>query len=181
MTMGLRVAVAAASVLLVAGCASPAPAPITEEQELAFRAQLEDDAWRNSGLPDSDRPDIPRAEPVSLEVYFEEFSGCLTQRTQGEGAPLANYICQRSYQLSTNDYGYFSAQQRDGLYDYFQQTVVPCLVTHGYDVGYPPPRDTESSEPGYLQWSPYWTLTGTAVAGPGDPETTCPQFPSWAQ
>lgn len=81
--------------------------------------------------------------------------------------------------LSPNEAGYFSTAQLDYLYDYYQDTLVPCLQLQGLDVGFAPSRSEFASVAGWVSWDPYSEL-GAAVPPSRSAEirSRCPGYPA---
>lgn len=86
--------------------------------------------------------------------------------------------CEVEVQLSANEGGYFSAAQLDYVYDYFQDSLVPCLQLQGLDVGFAPSRADFATSAGWIQWDPYSEL-GAAVPPSRSAEirARCPEYP----
>lgn len=86
--------------------------------------------------------------------------------------------CESAVMLDPNAGGYFSSAQLDYLYDYFQDSLVPCLQLQGLDVGYAPSRAEFATAAGWIQWDPYSEL-GAAVPPSRSAEIheRCPDYP----
>jgi hypothetical protein len=86
--------------------------------------------------------------------------------------------CEARPLLDANAGGYFSAAQLDYVYDYFQDSLVPCLQTQGLDVGVAPSRAEFAGSAGWIRWDPYSEL-GAAVPPSRSAEIRerCPEYP----
>lgn len=86
--------------------------------------------------------------------------------------------CEAGVIVDPNAGGYFSAAQLDYVYDYFQDSLVPCLQLQGLNVGYAPSRAEFATAAGWIMWDPYSEL-GAAVPPSRSEEirSRCPEYP----
>ena len=134
--------------------------------------------WNVTGLDDGP-PDMPRGDYVSPAEFEAEFPNCLLDAQVSGNGEFAEYTCYKRLPLSPADQGYFSGDERLALYDYFQNTLVPCMELHGIDVMDAPRRAAVADGPGFLEWHPFWT---TAIPEPSliAIEGSCARLPDWA-
>jgi hypothetical protein len=171
---GWVVLLAAAGLCALSGCVSVLHAPregftTAELDELV--AEAADERWGYLDLTDEQRPDPIAYQVVPIEDWSAYYSACMTDEgfpeiVQGpnpylgaDGTPivalrLADYTCQTRFYVSPSDYGYLSAAQSAYAYDYFTQSLIPCLVLHGITVTDPPSRESFIQANG--TWNPYW-------------------------
>jgi hypothetical protein len=98
------------------------------------------------------------------------------QSTDGQ---LALYICVSQFPVEPSAFGIFSRDQLDYLYDYYQQSLIPCLAASGHDVIDIPVRaEFLRRDPAQLYaWSPYGELTGLSPKLLTSLAERCPEFP----
>jgi hypothetical protein len=68
-----------------------------------------------------------------------------------------------------------NSAQAEYAYDYFQQTLIPCLALRGIEVRDAPTRETYFAEFGW--WNPYWSIDPKLLNGSladRDLLTACP-------
>ncbi len=75
---------------------------------------------------------------------------------QTDDERIASYLCNMSYTIDYSEYGYYNEAQKDYLYDYYEQVLVPCLVTHGVHLFNAPSREKFQTEDG--GWIPYFSV-----------------------
>ena len=175
----------AAIVLSVTGCVSvrEVPPPISDADVQAHLQERVDAAWRNTGLEGT--VERPEADPASyaedyrLRLNDQNFHNCMQDAgitqwgtqdrdggplfTSGSGGvpspeeQLTFYTC---YAASPTDFVWvqFSEAELDYLYDYYQEWVVPCLLSEGYAIALAPTRDQFTPE---SLWLPYYWVTDT--------------------
>jgi hypothetical protein len=86
--------------------------------------------------------------------------------------------CENGVLLEPNEGGYFSAAQLDYLYDYFQDSLVPCLQLQGLEVGFAPSRSEFASSAGWIRWDPYSELGATLPPSrSAEIRSRCPEYP----
>jgi len=182
------VAVIAASIVLLSGCAEPRRAPPSglSAQELAeYNDYIGQRLWQSTGLPDSLRPEVT-AEFVEPEEWTERLGSCgdrwETVTSVGEQAAIiTEYRCRMSYQLTPGVLSLLNTAQLDYLYDYYQDTLVPCLRIRGVEVPEVLSRE-EAVDVGRFSaypWNPYSEMSDATRDGVRDSTTwaACPPFP----
>ncbi len=190
-------AVGAATVLLVSGCA-PAAAPegLSGDQLDQWTAINRDALWLNTGLPASERPEVSVLQFVSRSDLNAYYTQCMDElgpsglgfNASGDGftieddtdrdeLAIVNYRCLSYYVIDPLDQGYYSTAQLDATYDYFAQWLVPCLAGEGYAIDSAPSRVSIASNPGYLIWNPYQEIPPIAVTQ--ELFAKCAPFPSY--
>jgi hypothetical protein len=86
--------------------------------------------------------------------------------------------CESGLVLDPNDGGYFSAAQLDYVYDYFQDSLVPCLQLQGLDVGFAPSRAEFAASSGWIVWNPYSELAADLPPSrSAEIRERCPELP----
>ena len=163
--------VALVALLALCGCtAVAAPEPgLSDAERKLFQREASDDWWNVSGLPDDVRPAAVPVTVVGAEEWPTLFVGCMNDlgfdnyrvRTgqvviseyhgiDRDAATLAHYTCRVAY---WTDAGRYNADQMDYLYDYYEQTLVPCLTVHDVElIDSPNRRDFVA---GFGRWNPY--------------------------
>lgn len=193
--MGARsAAVIAAGVvasILLAGCAESRSAPaggLSSDELAAYRDYVGGQMWDLTGLPAELRPEV-QPQIVGVEQWSSALGACEHLAHQGEASGaspqdivVSEYQCRMKYQLSGADLGLLNEAQLDYLYDYYQDTLVPCLLTRGVDLPVVLTRDeaVDVGRFGALPWNPYSEIARFDVgildeAGILD---ACPAFPS---
>jgi hypothetical protein len=174
---GWRGAAAAASILLLVGCApKPLPPGPTAADIERYYGRAADDLWESFDLPDDVvRPVVPRAGAVpglewvptvvtcmrdaGYDNYSSEGGGLVSTGT-ADGPPLgerlALYTCQTRFPYAAEPEQLFTVAQRDYIYDYYVEFLVPCLEFRGNTVAEAPSRADFLSRSGF--WSPYYEI-----------------------
>jgi hypothetical protein len=167
--------------LALYGCTpQPRPEPLTPAQIDAFERELDDAMWLATGLEDSLRPSGGRADYVSLNKFDQAMPACMADATSDPRyEALRYYLCQRRYPLSPSAQGFFSSAELEAIYDYYQDSLVPCLEIRGVHISSAPSRWDTGGEPGYVPWNPYWTLRQDGIEF-SHVEDDCPALPGWA-
>jgi hypothetical protein len=172
------VVAAAASLCLLAGCATTAlPAgPTDAEREAAISAEL-DRQWELTGLDERyPRPARIDQELVSADVWNTSLGSCLDslglegfsyEETRGlvrydggradPGQLLDWYECLAKYPSVL----VLSADQLEYIHHYYTSWLVPCLGFRGYEVAEVPAASDLMMSGGFTSqvWSPYSTVT----------------------
>ena len=182
----------AASVLLLAGCATatPIPAGLTDDEAKAIVAQQ-----LGGSRFDNDMPPVPviaftspdnwastqvtclRAEGINVE----EISGGYAVRGDDEtadGVGRAQFTCDSQYPVDPRLQGYMSDAQADYVYDYLTERVAPCLELLGYPVvpSAPDHASFVNALPTAL-WTPYLAIKATPAEW-ATINAKCPPIPS---
>jgi hypothetical protein len=107
-------------------------------------------------------------------------SGTTVAVEQSDAGQLALYICVSQYPLDPSTFGLFSAAQLEYLYDYFHESLIPCLESSGFEITDVPDRaDFLRREPAQLYaWSPYQTLHGISPRTLAKLTRRCPEYPN---
>ena len=180
---------AASLAVLLAGCSAHEPPPSYTEDELEqYFEQRLDAAWLNTGLSDEmERPGLDgRIVDRFSRDNFYSLSTCMSDTVflsswtmdEVDGGPvftdevgepldpddqLAAFLCFDAFPVSNTFRNIMlTDEQRDYLYDYYIQWVVPCLTLNGYELNddYIPDRARFMGAAG--DWSPYYAI----VSGP---------------
>ena len=157
------VAVAAAAVILLTGCASPAapPAGITPAQRSAATKANLAERW---ALIDGQNPalEAPKVAIVRYTNYLDApttIAACLRRagypkvivtksndvvdpaliQPEAYSFDVAKYVCEAKYPQDPLELGYLSDAQEAFLYTYWQDNTVPCLRAQGLTVHDLPP------------------------------------------
>lgn len=184
------VAAAVATTLLLSGCAEARVAPLSglSEAELArYQDYSGAKMWEFMGLPENERPDV-EIEYVGVEEWSEALATCSDVRDSAEEAGATpqvaitgEYRCRMRYQLRAGDLGLLNEAQLEYLYDYYQDTLVPCLRVHGVEVREVLTRSqaVDIGRFGAYPWNPYGDMSRFTRDDPGDRTiwSECPAFP----
>jgi hypothetical protein len=149
------VAVAAAAVILLTGCATPAapPAGITPAQRSAATKANLAERW---ALIDGQNPalEAPKVAIVRYTNYLDApttIAACLRRagypkvivtvsndvvdpaliQPEAYSFDVAKYVCEAKYPQDPLELGYLSDAQQKYLYEYWSDETVPCLRAHG--------------------------------------------------
>jgi hypothetical protein len=170
--------------LTLAGCA---PAPVTEpltglsDEEEQLYAQSY--ALRWSGIEVGDAPSVDVVAYIPSAGWGTAVSGCMnaagyadyTATPGGMTYPARNdadeeralYTCIGRYPVQADFSSYANKAQLEYLYDYFRDSLIPCLAAEGYVVpGQAPTREQFSEFTVQPRWNPYnalLTMPTTAV------------------
>ncbi len=207
--MRLTAVLIAGGALLLAGCAvAPAPLPPqpTDGDWAALTQQRLDYLWQQTGIEDARRPAVhanPAAHPWEATIAFTEcmrdrglpgyavLDGAVTTTPFSAALPaeerLAWYTCYAENPRTSEIEALRSRAQFDYLYDYYRDSLVPCLERFGARLAEVPTRDQFSLELPVgsvffmipAQWSPYDEVAEWAA---GHPELAraCPALPRGA-
>jgi len=166
--------VALAVLLALTGCSAVAmPEPgLSEAEREIVQQQTRDNYWAVTGLPDEQRPAATPMTVVPSEEWPTRFVECMNAQgfanyaVAGDGystytiesedptvEALASYVCSTSF---WTDYGWFNTAQLDYLYDYYEQTLVPCLAVHNAQIWGAPSREKFYAQGG--GWHPYFNF-----------------------
>ena len=189
-TMGLAVGMVAAAtsmVLLLTGCADGRKAPpsgVTETELNSYRDLIDEQTWLYSGLAaDYAKPDVERVV-LDVSEYSEALQTCeqpIELIADTEQALLAEYTCRAQYQLAAGDLALLNGAQLNYLYDFYQDTLIPCLGVHGITLEDVPSREevVDVARFGSYPWHPFDQLFdyGIGMAAPPSLTAACPPFP----
>jgi hypothetical protein len=187
--------------LLLTGCTAAQPPRPVGEDFAAILAERADAVWQLTSLSDSSRPAVQLGQAHDQFTAASLFSSCMASRgwphyfarVNGYGyraVQLAEtaeeridwYECFAAYPVDS-EYTMQSAAQFDLVYDYFKDTLIPCLHAQGYSVTDAPSRlQFRTTWDGWgdplfpFVWNPYYDLERIAT----DPEALqrqCPPTP----
>ena len=182
----------AASVLLLAGCATatPIPAGLTDDEAKAIVAQQ-----LGGSRFDRDMPPVPVIAFTTMDswssmqvtclraagINAEEISGGYSVRGEryvGADFELAQFTCDSQYPVDPRLQGYLSDAQADYVYDYLTERVAPCLELLGYPVvpSAPDHASFVDALPTAL-WTPYLAIKATPAEW-ATINAKCPPIPS---
>lgn len=169
-------------VLLLAGCATAQPEPLTglTEAEQAEYAQSFALQWSGIQLDDPPRVDVVAYVPAA--DWGAAVSGCMNaagydayvdtgdgfffpgRSDADEAQNLALYTCIGEYPVRSDYSAYANHAQLEFLYDYFQDSLIPCIESSGYDVpNTAPARDEFVAYTVAPKWNPYKVMTERAT------------------
>ncbi len=178
----MKIAVALLSVLALAGCvAAPPPGP-SDSDLAAFNEHLLDETWARTGLADTaERPDVSDGAALDEGEWSDALADCMvdggitsfgtsyspdlgfsyipadgTTEVAAEDK-LLFYACVARHPMVPG--GYFEAltdEQLDYVYDYYQTTLVPCMILNGFAPTAAPSRVEFHAIAG--QWNPYYAV-----------------------
>lgn len=197
------VALAAASVVLLSGCVPTTSAPPggSAEENLALVREVQLDAqWTNLDLPAEQRPADVGYEVVAIDEWAERVAACMTAKGYrnfearggnlqiGKSATFSEEVseaidffeCRSAFQRELSIASGINAEQREYLYDYYQESLVPCLELAGVRVESAPTRAAFAATGEGIGWNPYLALDGFSFGEVSvDAETLerCPSFP----
>ena len=173
MTRAAAVVVAA---LLLAGCtAVPMDEPLTglaPEEEVLYAQSF---ALQWSGIEVPDAPEVPVVAYVPSAGWGTVVAGCMNAAgydqysatrsgmsypsRDSEAETLALYTCIGQYPVQADFSAYANKAQLEYLYDYFRNSLVPCLAARGYIVpGTAPSREEFTELTVQPRWNPYNAL-----------------------
>lgn len=140
-TMARVLAVALASAVLLTGCAGSRQAPpggLSEAERARYHDQMGSELWEFTGLPQTLRPEVV-PQTVDASEWSERMEDCGETSAVAvlaglQAAAVMDYRCRMSYQLPSATLGLLNEAQLDYLYDYYQDTLVPCLRVRDVDL-----------------------------------------------
>ncbi|WP_168625786.1 MULTISPECIES: hypothetical protein [unclassified Cryobacterium] len=190
------------AVLLLSGCDSTSEPPTPSGPKLsAAEEQLVqeslDGSWRMVVLlyADAVRPEVERVRLVEQSDQPTAIADCLAEQGYdvvvdsqgsisstggGEAFQVAYYTCEATYPLHPDYLRPLSEAQLAHLYNYFLNTLKPCLEAEGYDV--PPAPSLQRFLETYNEgggWIVYGEVAGAKLP-PGEwgrINALCPQIP----
>ncbi len=174
-----RWALVAVSVVLLCGCASvTAPQPgLDSDEEADLKQYIADLNWQVTGLSDDLRPPPPRVTTVSPDDRVPAYVKCMNiagfdnyRATGGGGFEIgdasmddrtdaeliADYVCNLSFEVDGQYDGWLNSGQLGYIFDYYRDSLVPCLETLGYEVQDAPSRAEFIRTLG--GWHPYFAV-----------------------
>jgi hypothetical protein len=160
----------------------------------AVQFSFADSAWAATGLPDEVRPPNPELTVVSVEEWGPAIVECLTEAgfdgyeasgggysgpgARSEAELITQYRCNLSVMVDPIETGLMTQAQKRFTYDYFAQTLVPCLRVRGVALGSVP--TWEEYKENVWGWNPYFSVSDEArlrVDGDTRLQEECPADP----
>lgn len=187
--------------MLLSACSTVQPPIFGAKDKATIRSRILDRAWATVQLeyPEAIRPDIRNSRTVSDHDWTDVMIGCLRAsgivadaseglvgytrsngQTQLEVA-VHFYSCAASNQSVSEVTPFLDKAKTMALYDYYLNTVRPCLLSVG---AYSPPSPDLSAAKnpeGLGGWNPYQTVwvTGVSTQTVRYFEQRCPPTPAW--
>ena len=186
--------------VLLSGCSlavTPPESGLDKEQRDALVAQSIEYAWQAADLPTLDQPQPGRVVLVGRATWADLVAACMadagfgtysggtggytrtTQDAPGDDERLALYECTATIQLDPNDFAFLNSAQLDYLYDYYRESLIPCLELNGVHIGTVQTR--KQFQNGAGGWNPY-VSSGGALLGGALPHrglaAKCPAYPT---
>jgi hypothetical protein len=205
-------ALAAGTVVLIAltGCtaAAPPPVPLSKAARIALYERQTDAEWRAiaASRPATPRPDLRVQTVSSGSQWVLDIASCLREQkapnftvTPGGAISLAGglsakgvgllpvFVCQARHPRTEDLAKLMSDSQLSSLYDYYVDSLRPCLLLNAGEALRPAPTRAEFIRSYYTKpWSPNDpAVHGLYTTGAGGTTTLsalgkrCPPFPSW--
>ena len=196
-TATLKLAAASVPLLLsLAGCSLVATPPIgglDPDQRDAYIAQSIEYAWQAANLPAVARPVVGKIQLVGIDEWGELIASCManlgyttyfgglggytrtTLSAADDGERLALYRCTARIQLDPDAFAVLNAAQLDYLYDYYLESLIPCLEVNGIHIRTVQTREQFHDRAG--GWNPYVSNGGALLGGTGRIAAKCPAYP----
>jgi len=197
------VAAGAGVLVILTGCVPTTSAPPVGDRsgELAHIREVQLDAqWSNLGFAEADRPPDTGFEVVAIEDWARRVAGCMTAAGYenfravggtlqiGKSDPVSEpraeaidfFECRAAFQRDLGMDASLTVAQRDYLYDYYQETLVPCLELAGVRIDNAPTREQFAATGAGVGWNPYYALDTSSfgeVSVDGELLAQCPSFP----
>ena len=190
--------------LTLCGCVAEPPPGMSEADLADFNEGVLDKTWQRTGLDGAEeRPEAGEGDPLSEQDWYTAMGECMNdggvasfgtsyspatgfEYVDGSGLQRANdavqllfYGCVARHPMIPGDNIVpLTDEQLDYIYDYYQRSLVPCMIMNGYTPSAAPTRVEFRAIAG--QWSPYYSvdvgITGTQfdeivrICGPERPE-----------
>lgn len=159
-----RLIAIAAAVLLLVGCVPTRPVPERSADDLAAQTdRFLAVQWAYLGFtPDSTRPAVDVERYVRVEQQAVILRECVAESGYDiEGPPTAQqaeaiYVCNARFPVDPALFGFHGDAELDFIYDYYVESLVPCLAGFGVEPRRMASRD-EFHDPvdTLFLWSPY--------------------------
>jgi len=188
--------------LVLAGCSSAVPPQGNGYDYAVIVHQRLDAVWAQTGLPDSARPALEPGPTTSQFVAASSFAACMAERgwpdyssseigysyqdislVDSDPERLDWYECFAAYPVDSR-YTLRSVEEFDFLYDYYQDTLIPCLAEYGQPISAAPSRIEfrtswkQWSDPLFpFLWNPYYELRQHGAVDTRQLESLCPAQP----
>ncbi len=127
--------------------------------------------FRVSCMHDEGFPDVSEGQDGSIA------SG-IVPPAQNEAYAIAQYVCAVKYQIAPEYQLPFTDEQLGDLYDYYVESLIPCLDGKGYAVVDIPSRGTFVDSEYEQGWSPYQYVRDFDENEWLSVNEQCPQWPS---
>lgn len=197
--------VSACLALTLTSCSAEHPpeapqAPVADDATARHMIQQANDAaWEQLHriFPELERPEVEQRRVVSAAEWDAVHAQCVTEMgfsatvmagggvsygqipdEQAEAQNLAVYICQVRYPRDPSYLLPLTADEAAYVYDYYEDTLVPCLAARGHEVEMPSTSVFhERLKTEGVPWSPYQELHEVAGAELDTLLAECPQSP----
>ena len=152
--------------LSLAGCLPVAePSEPTDAELDAYIREQQDLLWYEYGSPQSERPDVQAVLVTSdsrlscgrASSAIDVNTGAVTATTLPP-SETALYECHAAQIPYPTNLRYYTPAQLGAVYDYFRDSLVPCLQAQGLHVAVAPTRDEFTGVAGAIPWDPYYEL-----------------------
>ena len=195
-----RVVALVALGLLLAGCTTPPAPEATPEPPAEYTvAWVVEQSWVtfHDRFPDVERPEVKPERLITSGEWAETIAGCLREEgfddataTLGEQIEsasadqqdyqLATYVCSARFPIDPKYFRPLTEKSIGLVYDYFVNSLVPCLAAQGHTVSAPPSRDAfVTGWEGVPGWNPYGEIP-LAEIGQAELDrliSVCPEYP----
>ena len=166
-------AVAAGTLLALAGCTAPVPhpSPPSADEVAVYIEDSQATQWFYSLTPLDPRPQLD-AQLIAAPDFDDVLRAC------GRANQLSDVECSLSYLQVPGDIGYLGSAELGYLYDYFADSHVPCLAVRGLRMTYMPTRAEYTAQAGLVPWDPYTQLGADLPPSRADDILAdCPRYP----
>lgn len=177
---------------------------MSRAEMLTVRAAQLDVQWERLDLPDELRPNEEQFEVVPGAEWATRVAACMTEagyenygavdgRVQvGKASTLSEpraesldfFECRVLFQRDLSEGAELNREQRDYLYDYYLESLVPCLELQGVRVEDPPTREEFAATGIGIGWNPYYAMDALSfgeVVADDALLLACPSFPKDAR
>jgi len=189
-----------AAVLVLAGCASPPPAPVSAEDRARIRSEILESQWAPiaATYPEAVRPKSTVTHTVPDFEWATDVVGCLNRlgnsakttdgsfvysSTAGETAidyAVVGYLCTSSWVKLSDVQGRLTGRQEGDFENFEIHQVRPCLLLAGARSSSPPTDIQASGLFDLAGWSPFDLVRAKASRAQLDYlEQRCPPIPVW--
>ncbi|MEX1080175.1 MAG: hypothetical protein WED09_13830 [Homoserinimonas sp.] len=134
-----------------------------------------------TGLPDDQRPDVEMVRYTDLIEGAVAIAACMNERGgwnvkasaggwgsddpmpdgQGDAYNLDSYICQAEYPTDPEYLRPLDEEQRDRMFDYYDNELRACFEEHGQTMAELPSRGKFVQDYYRMTWDAYSNVTGT--------------------
>lgn len=163
----------------------------TSTELAAMTAQVNDIQWQNLQFsPDSPRPTVEFSRFIEPDQTDAVYTACMEEAgyigweqvifNSLGGPPAAErldlYECVSRFPVHPAYYGIHTTAQLDAIYDFYRDSLVPCLRGAGLEITGVPTRDEFVKSEFLYTWSPYaqnFDIPDTVLSGVYE---QCPDF-----